>query len=104
MGIYYDIVCPKHREVLRLWKAGSLWSELEYLVGKKELSKERVEPDSAYTKFIVVEPSAFKIIIDEKPKAENWLLRHKTCKLFFLDSEYADTFNYYDAFVQVNAQ
>jgi hypothetical protein len=96
MGTYYDIVCLGHRAVFRLWKAGSLWSELEYLVTQKKLTKKRVESDSAYTEFIVIEPSAFRLIIEERPNAKKWLEQHKTCELFFLDSEYSDTFDYYE--------
>jgi len=104
MGTYYDIVCPKHKEVLRLWNAGELWGKLEYLVGKKKLSKNRVEPDSAYTEFIVISPSAFGTIVKVRPKAKKWLERHERCKLFFLDSECSDTFNYYEGFIQIQAQ
>jgi hypothetical protein len=100
MGTYYDIVCPIHKEVLHLWKADNLWGKLEYLVAERKLEKERVEPDSAYTEFIVVKPSEFRVIIRERPRAKKWLQRHDNCKLFFLDSEYSDTFDYYEDFTQ----
>jgi hypothetical protein len=101
MGTYYDIVCPEHREVLRLWKADILWGKLEYLVSVRKLLRERI---NSYKEFIVVSPSVFRLVVKERPKSKQWLEKHKTCKLLFVDSEYKDAFNYYDGYALQNGQ
>lgn len=102
MGTYYDIVCPEHKAVLRLWKTESLRMKLEQMVNEGRLSEEMFAPCSAYTNFIVVTQDAFKFVTKERPKARLWLQNHKLCKLFFLDSERADTFNYYEGFAKTD--
>ncbi len=95
MGTYYDIVCPQSKDVLRLWKVANLWERLEYLFQNGLLAMKRTEPDSSYTNFIVLAQAFFHIVEMEVPQAKTWLEDHVNCKLFFVDSEYSDAFNYY---------
>lgn len=97
MGTYYDIVCPEHKEVLRLWKAGMLEAKLSFKVDKKKLSTEG--------KFIVLIPSTFRTIVYERPKSKPWLEKHKYCKLLFGESDYAaDVFNHFEGFAKIDGQ
>jgi hypothetical protein len=102
MGTYYDIVCPKHKEVLRLWKAYDLAEKLEYWMSKGKLKKEIVL--NSKTEEIVLQSSAFKAVNRERPKAKDWLKTHKNCKLFFIDSEHDGLFGYYEDFTQIDGQ
>jgi hypothetical protein len=101
MGTYYDVVCPEHKEVLRLGKTDALYSELEYLAEIGELKKEEIRDFSK--KFIILNPSIFKIIINERPKAKDYLQKHEDCKLYFIDSEYSEDFNSYEGFSRIQA-
>jgi tRNA U38,U39,U40 pseudouridine synthase TruA len=101
MGTYYDVVCPAHKEVLRLGKTDMLSGELEYMVNTGELEKEATKEFSK--KFIVLAPIAFLAVIEERPKAEEWLKKHNTCKLYYIDSEYSEEFNSYDGYAKFEA-
>ena len=84
MGDYFDIICEKHKAILRLWKAYDLISNLP------------MSWDTFAT--LELKPSYFKKIIKERPiNSKEWLEKHKDCKLILGNSEnFRDTYNYDD--------
>ena len=101
MGVYYDMVCERHKATVRLWKAYEVAWRLHDLAEKKERNQDG--------RLIVLKEEDYALISEMRPHPSviQWIQEHKSCHVVFGGDDTEginEHFNFYDGWTKIDSQ